>query len=355
MTPLIRNLSSIDWKLLGNPRGFDLVAIITPSHGRLFEDAGKLQVVSSESGQIIKNDAVLVERYRSRIGARFRQPFDLFAADVSDVVKRPNDLPKAAVERVSYSLLYDGRPVGLYQDAMLIDSQDLPIPASDNIQRVAGPISTEAFLFSGASWYANLLNLASGEAPIERTARILDWGCGCGRIARYFVKDGYADLHGIDIDPFNSEWMQRHHGANFFAVEPDVPSRLPDAFFDIVYGHSVFTHLSEQAQFDWLSELRRVVKPDGRVYVTICSDRGVAITGAQGPGTIAEKVAKVIENGIHDFGHQDVGVDVRSPGYYRLTAHTHDYIARHWSRYFDVVCIVSFFAAHQDLVVLKRR
>jgi 2-polyprenyl-3-methyl-5-hydroxy-6-metoxy-1,4-benzoquinol methylase len=36
--------------------------------------------------------------------------------------------------------------------------------------------------------------------PADRGARILDVGCGTGRLMRYLVDQGYADVHGVDND-----------------------------------------------------------------------------------------------------------------------------------------------------------
>ena len=35
---------------------------------------------------------------------------------------------------------------------------------------------------------------------------------------------------------------------------------FPADHFDIIYGHSVFTHLTYEDQFKWLAELRRVTQ-----------------------------------------------------------------------------------------------
>lgn len=164
------------------------------------------------------------------------------------------------------------------------------------------------------------------------------------------IRSGIA---GIGIDPVNIAWMQKEFGNAFRLVDVTPPTDYEPEQFDVIFGHSVFTHLTEAAQFAWLGELKRLLKPGARAYVTICSEKGVAITGAQGGGNTKEKIAAVIKSGIFDFGHQNVGVDVNAPGYYRLTAHTHDYITKRWSGYLDVKLIVPFFAAQQDMVVLE--
>ena len=38
--------------------------------------------------------------------------------------------------------------------------------------------------------------------------------------------------------------------------------------FDCVYAISVFTHMSEELQFSWMRELRRIIRPGGYVLIT---------------------------------------------------------------------------------------
>jgi SAM-dependent methyltransferase len=46
------------------------------------------------------------------------------------------------------------------------------------------------------------------------------------------------------------------------------PFPYPDCTFDFVYTLSIFTHLSEALQFQWVQELSRVLGPKGFLLVT---------------------------------------------------------------------------------------
>lgn len=100
--------------------------------------------------------------------------------------------------------------------------------------------------------------------------RILDFGCGCGRTLRWF-RDvaGQVELHGTDIDSESIEWCRSHYEyVNFQVNRLSPPLPYADNTFDLIYALSVFTHLTEQSQFDWIRELTRVVKPGGLLFLT---------------------------------------------------------------------------------------
>jgi SAM-dependent methyltransferase len=106
--------------------------------------------------------------------------------------------------------------------------------------------------------------------PIANGTTILDFGCGWGRIIRFFFKDtGCDNLFGADVDPkmidFCSEEM---HCGRYSAVNPEPPSQFPDASIDVVYAYSVFSHLAESTAANWISEFSRILKPDGLLIAT---------------------------------------------------------------------------------------
>jgi len=102
----------------------------------------------------------------------------------------------------------------------------------------------------------------------DRKARILDFGCGYGRIMAELDTAGYTDLTGIDFsEPLVKRGLAEHPGLNLAAYPGGV---LPygDGTFDAAVMLAVFTCMLEtRVQAEALLELRRVLKPGGVLYV----------------------------------------------------------------------------------------
>jgi len=354
MTTFIENNFSVEYKLFGTKAGTDFVAIIFPDDGvlnldicfDLYINGEKFKTLDAENAQL---------RHGLRMANYFKQPFYLVVAELSGIT---GFKPMGIIDRdtpLDFRLLANGYRIGQYQDASLISTKNLAVPDDASIDRVAGRIGDVGYFFTGSSWYSNFKKFAMDSGyPLGKSQKILDWGCGCARLSRYFINEEYTDIYGIDIDPVNINWMRQYFGDHFQLVSAATPTRLPDEYFDVVIGHSVFTHLTENDQFKWLSELWRICSRGARLYVTISAENGLRLTGGQGQGSLAEKMDRLAKIGYCDFGHQDVGVDVLNFGFYRLSMHTHEYIMEQWSKYFDIDFIVQSFAGHQDLVVMSK-
>lgn len=101
-----------------------------------------------------------------------------------------------------------------------------------------------------------LLDRIAGGWPAGDT---LDWGCGCGRVTRWLLDrlDAGVRVVGADIDPLSIHWCRQNLAGGFFERIPlHPPTTFRDEQFSVVLGISVFTHLKEDVQFEWLSELR---------------------------------------------------------------------------------------------------
>lgn len=99
---------------------------------------------------------------------------------------------------------------------------------------------------------------------------VLDFGCGWGRILRFFLRDIAPErLHGLEAESSFFEACRRTFRWGHFTLggfEPPAP--FPDATFDLVYAYSVFSHFAEDVHRRWLLDLHRVLRPGGLLVVT---------------------------------------------------------------------------------------
>jgi len=183
----------------------------------------------------------------------------------------------------------------------------------------------------------------------EGKLRLLDWGCGAGRMAKYLA--GEFDYTGIDIDKEAIGWCRASiPNARFALQELSAHAEFADNSFDAIIGISVFTHLREEDQFAWLAELSRIAAPDGLVAVSVNG-----ATSLFNAGNLPEVIDILLKSGFCDTGaeHSHRGV-TSDDTYYRNAYHTHGYIRERWSKYFDVLQILPAFVGNmQEMVFLR--
>ncbi|MNC85069.1 hypothetical protein D3C83_06440 [compost metagenome] len=150
--------------------------------------------------------------------------------------------------------------------------------------------------------------------PIPRARRILDFGCGCGRVVRHW-QDLASDVHGCDYNRGAIRWCRQHLRFATFAVNgltPPLP--YPSEHFDLVYALSVFTHLPEPLLVDWMREMDRVLVPGG---LLIASTHGEACLDALDAGEQAAfRTGQAVVKDEGSAGTNRCGVYV-SAGYIR--------------------------------------
>ena len=101
-----------------------------------------------------------------------------------------------------------------------------------------------------------------------RGKNVLDFGCGDGEYSMFLLENGVGKLLGIDISDVSVENCRRKAAAAGFADRADFRVMdcealdLPADTFDIVCEAGVLHHLHLESA---ISEMARVVKPDGRV------------------------------------------------------------------------------------------
>ena len=156
--------------------------------------------------------------------------------------------------------------------------------------RVGASSSREEFLRIGKVCADDLL---AAYRDLGRSAesdrRWLDFGSGCGRVARHLVTRGsIVEYTGADVDKEQTAWAARHLPACFVTIPTTPPTALAESAFDVIFSISVFTHLDEAGQFAWLAELRRLLRPGGLLIATTHSPRIAHDARGVAPGELAE-------------------------------------------------------------------
>lgn len=117
--------------------------------------------------------------------------------------------------------------------------------------------------------------LNSGYATISgkklTKSKILDYGCGWGRITRLLNKYVLEEnIYAVDPWDESIQICIDNKLKGRFEISDYVPIALPFMQkFDLIYAFSVFTHLSEKTATVVLKTLKDYIKPDGVLAITI--------------------------------------------------------------------------------------
>ncbi len=222
-----------------------------------------------------------------------------------------------------------------------------PVPPALMRFRVSELLSVDEFDRIG-SGCARLIceYLDKKGVDLSKPARILDFGCGCGRIAKWIIR-GHRNLefHGVDVDAAAIEWCSNNlHPGRFHATGPVPPLPFPRAHFDAIYCLSVFTHLNEEMQDLWLGELSRALKPTGLLLLTVHSDSAALSLDANG------RLALKTTGFLHRTSTKLRGV---VPEWYHTSWHSPEYISRRAAIWFEEVFYEPVLGSFQDFVLAR--
>ncbi len=160
----------------------------------------------------------------------------------------------------------------------LLGSQDgYPLPPADLVDLVIGTREIGWYQFGGLFAHQSFTTfLRRNNIEFKDTRSIFDFGCGCGRIIRWFNDwKATSEIWGTDYNPALIHWCQKNLAdiARFKVNQPNPPLDFEDNKFELVYSYSVFTHLARDIQIPWLKELTRVTRPGGHLLITTHGQR----------------------------------------------------------------------------------
>jgi len=268
----------------------------------------------------------------------------------------------------------DGRPLARLSSRFRTDLDTLvPSPPPELMNRVAHTQDPHFFKIGGLKCFGDFMNAINRHCDVRAVRRLLDWGCGCGRVTVHFLREpNMPEVFGCDIDPEAVAWcattLQPGH---FRRIEPWPPTPYEDAAFDLVIAYSVFTHLSREVQQMWLAEMQRIIAPGGLFlasthgeFAAVFAFPPPANQGKPARGVVRklknllgwrQKAQEIMSDRILDATPDSTLAGIAPDGYYRSVFQTREYTLQEWSKYFEILeyrerGIGNF----QDLVVMRR-
>ena len=163
----------------------------------------------------------------------------------------------------------------------------VPLPPKEYIDLVCGPFRPQQFDWAGKL----VVQMLDGAGMLGAEKDLLDVGCGCGRVARYLLDRPLRSYMGFDRHPGMVKWAVdeiTRRDSRFAFRHVDVRSAyvswdgqggsiaadalrfpFPDAAFDSALLASVFTHMPLREARHYLGELRRVLRPGGKILLSV--------------------------------------------------------------------------------------
>ncbi|HEX7317214.1 MAG TPA: class I SAM-dependent methyltransferase [Pyrinomonadaceae bacterium] len=217
----------------------------------------------------------------------------------------------------------------------------------------------KAYLEAGRSHVGRMLEILGG-LPDE--ANVLDFGCGDGMMLRHLESREGGESWGVDINGELTLWCQQNLSPPFKFLTTTSFPHLPfeDNYFDLIYSFSVFTHICDLADA-WLLELRRTLKPGGRMYLTVHDNRTIEmLTSGRVVCQLAEQLAAAevpFREGFAFFTLNRTpggGIEYSKHSLPAQVFYDAEYLRRHWGNYMEVERIVKEAYGYQSAMVLRK-
>jgi len=243
---------------------------------------------------------------------------------------------------------------------MEIDGIKLPgFPESHIVDLTITNGTSDRMLREASMLYSHVRDTAKlYGAPLERSSKILDFGCAWGRIARYFLRDiALENLYGVDVVPeLVAACRKSFNSDNFDVIQQK--GKLPHAknTFDVAFANSVFSHLTPELNLKWMREIHRVLKPGGLAMLTIVTKEKFDVM-AIGSKTWIDSLGFDVEVAKQDvldgkFVWQSTQRGGELTGY-GLAIIPPQWIEENWGQHFEGLDMITDY--HQVIVVLRKK
>src|SRR5439155_12355507 len=130
--------------------------------------------------------------------------------------------PKGCVHLIG---MRNGLPVGRMQFRFRNDlHRTAVLPPEHLMLRVVDTGDWRFFVANGYKSFGEMRAAISRHRPLATIQRLLDWGCGCGRLTAHWLRQRkVAEVYGCDIDSEAIDWCRSNLTGGRFAVLPVPP------------------------------------------------------------------------------------------------------------------------------------
>lgn len=339
---------------------------------RTLRDGDRATVVTTAAASMVANGTRFDYDYRLKIefrkvGAEWRATSARYTDRESDLSRaKPQPVTRRAVSWLKRQLR-PAAPAPSFQELAY-----LPYQPGKNFVLAAPPERSRADelpippreLWLGYNYPAHgelhvrtMLDLAYASGlTLDPGDRILDLGCGAGRMIRHLRElASTCEIWGMDISSEHIYWCEENLSPPFhFATNTKVP-HLPfeDRSFRFIYCGSLFTHIDDLASA-WLLELHRILSPDGRLYVTIHDDSTIRVFERGGyersPLGRQMQAHEMFQRSKDSFGMISIGRDDLSQVFYGA-----GHFARKAGSIFEVMSVTPEAYFYQTAYLLRRK
>lgn len=140
---------------------------------------------------------------------------------------------------------------------------------------------------------------------------ILDLGCGLGRHSLLFAENGFK-VTAVDISDYAIHNLRKYERAEnpIRSVICDMKN-LPfsDNAFDCIFSYHVISHTDTEGFERILSEIKRVLKHGGEIFLTLCSKETWSFKDAGYPVIDKNTIVKTADGPEKDIPHFYVNFD----------------------------------------------
>jgi len=102
-----------------------------------------------------------------------------------------------------------------------------------------------------------------GYLPEDKSAKILEVGCGCGHFLYFLKKKGYENYQGMDISPQLVDYCKEHITKNIVQADIFDFLRNKEGVYDCIVAHDVQEHIPKEQMLDFLKLIFVSLKDEG--------------------------------------------------------------------------------------------